>query len=247
MLSRHPIDLENKVAIVTGGGTGIGKAIAISLAHSGARVAVCGRRADRLDEVVSDMRAIGAAGIGITADVSLEEDVQRVIQKTIESFHQVDILVNNAGVSDGGLIHELAPEIWDRMMATNLRGPFLMTRSVLTGMRERRFGHIINISSESGLEYYAEDASYGSSKHALNAFGEYIQRENQDWNIRVNTICPGMVVTEMTEKEPGLVFERCLFPEDIAELVMFLLTRRPNIKIGTPILIQSMLNPWDSD
>lgn len=246
ILSRHPVDLENKVAIVTGGGTGIGRATAIALAFAGARVAICGRRADRLDEVVSSVRAMGAAGIGLVADVSVDNDVERVVRSVIDRFGRVDILVNNAGISDGGFIHEITPETWDRIMAINLRGPFLMTRAVLPGMREHRCGHIINISSESGLEYYQGDAAYGTSKHALNAFSEYIQRENQDFNIRVNTICPGMVVTEMSENEVGLQHEKCLFPEDIADLVIFLLTRRPNIKIGTPILIQTMINPWVS-
>ncbi len=106
-------------------------------------------------------------------------------------------------------------------------------------------GHIINISSESGIEYYTEDAVYGVSKHALNDFGEFVQRENQDFNIRVNTICPGMVVSEMTENSKGLDHEKCLYPEDIADLALWLLTRRENIKIGTPILIQTMLNPWE--
>ena len=130
-------------------------------------------------------------------------------------------------------------------MATNLRGPFLLARAVLPILQAKRSGHIINISSESGLEYYPGDGAYGISKHALNAMGEYIQRENQDYNIRVNTICPGMVVSEMTQDSPGLDHAKCLYPEDIADLVLWLLTRRPNIKIGTPILIQTMLNPWE--
>ncbi len=134
---------------------------------------------------------------------------------------------------------------WDRVMSVNLRGAFLMAREVLRIFREQKSGHIINISSESGFEYYPEDGSYGLSKHALNDMGEYIQRENQELNIRVNTICPGMVVTEMTENSPGLDLEKCLYPEDIADLALWLLTRRPNVKIGTPILIQTMLNPWE--
>jgi NADP-dependent 3-hydroxy acid dehydrogenase YdfG len=114
-------------------------------------------------------------------------------------------------------------------------------------MRRREQGHIINISSESALEYYAGDGAYGVAKHALNALGEYIQRENQELGIRVDTICPGMVVTEMTENNPRLNQERALYPEDIADLVIWLLSRRPNIKIGRPLLIQTMLNPWVKD
>jgi NAD(P)-dependent dehydrogenase (short-subunit alcohol dehydrogenase family) len=131
------------------------------------------------------------------------------------------------------------------VMAVNLRGPFLMGCYALPIMREANTGHMINISSESGLEYYPNDGAYGVSKHALNALGEYLQRENQDFNIRVNTICPGMVVSEMTEKSAGLDTDKCLYPEDLADLVLYLLTRRENIKIGRPVLIQTMLNPWE--
>jgi NAD(P)-dependent dehydrogenase (short-subunit alcohol dehydrogenase family) len=129
-------------------------------------------------------------------------------------------------------------------MAINLRGPFLMARAVLPLMRAQRRGHIVNISSESGLEYYPGNGAYGVSKHALNALAEYIQRENQELGIRVDTICPGMVVTEMSRETPRLDHSKCLYPEDIADLVMWLLSRRPNVKIGTPILIQTMENPW---
>jgi NADP-dependent 3-hydroxy acid dehydrogenase YdfG len=130
-------------------------------------------------------------------------------------------------------------------MAVNLRGPFLTSRAVLPGMRAQQQGHIINISSESGLEYYRGNGAYGVAKHALNALGEFIQRENQALGIRVDTICPGMVVTEMTENSAGLDHSKCLYPQDIADLVRWLLTRRENIKIGTPILIQTMQNPWE--
>lgn len=238
-------DLKGKVAIITGGGTGIGRGIALALAGEGVRAVICGRRQARLDEVLSLIRESGGEGLAVKADVSQEKDVMRVVKLTRDTFGDLDILINNAGISGGDQIHLHDLQDWEKVMAVNLRGPFLMSRAVLPWMRARRSGHIINISSESGLEYYQGDGAYGVSKHALNALGEYIQRENQEFNIRVNTICPGMVVTEMTDNSPGLDHSKCLYPEDIAELVLWLLTRRQNIKIGSPILIQTMLNPWE--
>lgn len=238
-------ELQGKVAIVTGGGSGIGRGVALALARAGVKVVVCGRRQYRLDETVGLIWEIGGGALAVQADVTQEGDVDNLVKATLESYGRIDVLVNNAAISTGGLLHQVDTETYERTMATNLRGPFLVTRAVLPHMRAQRSGHIINISSESGMEYYTGDSVYGTSKHALNALGEYVQRENQELNIRVNTICPGMVVSEMTENESGLDHEKCLYPEDIADLVMWLLTRRPNIKIGTPILIQTMLNPWE--
>jgi 3-oxoacyl-[acyl-carrier protein] reductase len=237
--------IDQKVAIVTGGGSGIGRGVALALAQAGARVVVCGRRQPPLSETVQAIQRIDGQVLAVQADVSQPADVQRLVQSALRVFGTLDILINNAGISGGAPIHAHEIQDWENVMATNLRGPFLMARAVLPTMRARRSGHIINISSESGLEYYPGDGAYGISKHALNAMGEYIQRENQEYNIRVNTICPGMVVSEMTQDESGLDHEKCLYPEDIADLVLWLLTRRQNIKIGTPILIQTMLNPWE--
>lgn len=237
--------LQNKVAIVTGGGTGIGRGIALGLAREGARVVICGRRSDRLEKTTSEIRATGGSCSAYPTDITIEREVISLVENTLTEHNQIDILINNAGIFASAPIHQLEVSEWDRMMETNLRGPFLMVRQILPLMRAQECGHIINISSESGLEYYLEDSAYGTSKHALNAFSEYIQRENQDKNIRVNTICPGMVISEMTENEPGLDHDKCLTPEDISDLTIWLLTRRPNIKIGTPILIQTMQNPWE--
>jgi len=237
--------LNQKTAIVTGGGTGIGRGIALALAQEGARLVLCGRRLERIQSVASEVQAMGGEALAVQADVSHEQDVARLTQAAIETYGRVDILVNNAAVFEDGELHALSIESWDRVMAVNLRGAYLCIRQVLPLMRAQRSGQILNISSESGIEYYRGDGAYGLSKHALNDLGEYVQRESQDFNIRVNTICPGMVVTEMTKGSQGLNEEKCLYPEDIADLAIWLLTRRENIKIGTPILIQTMLNPWE--
>jgi NAD(P)-dependent dehydrogenase (short-subunit alcohol dehydrogenase family) len=237
--------LNQKVAIVTGGGSGIGRGVALAIVQAGARVVVCGRRQQPLDATVQAIQQPAGQMLAVQADVSQPDDVERLVRATLQAFGTLDILINNAGISGGAPIHAHEVQDWERVMSTNLRGPFLIARAVLPTLRAKRSGHIINISSESGLEYYPGDGAYGISKHALNAMGEYIQRENQDYNIRVNTICPGMVVSEMTQDAAGLDRAKCLYPEDIADLVLWLLTRRPNIKIGTPILIQTMLNPWE--
>jgi 3-oxoacyl-[acyl-carrier protein] reductase len=239
------MSLRGKVAIVTGAGSGIGQGIALALAAEGVDQVICGRRDEPLQETARQIEGSGGRVKAVQADVSQTPDVQRVVKAALETFGHADILINNAGIGGGDSIHKMSDDDWDQVMSVNLRGAFLMAREVLGVFREQESGHIINISSESGLEYYQGDGSYGLSKHALNDMGEYIQRENQELNIRVNTICPGMVVTEMTDDSSGLDHEKCLYPQDIADLAVWLLTRRPNVKIGTPILIQTMLNPWE--
>lgn len=237
--------LDKRIAIVTGGGTGIGQGIAVALAREGAKVVVSGRRAEPLERTVRSVKQAGGEALAVQADVSSTADVQRLVKFAVDNYGTIDILINNAGVGGGDFIHQHDVEDWDRVMAINLRGPFLAARAVLPIMRAQRRGDIVNISSESGLEYYTGDGAYAVAKHALNALSELIQRENQEYNIRVNTVCPGMVVTEMTENTRGLNHAKCLYPEDIADLVVWLVTRRPNVKIGRPVLIQTMENPWE--
>lgn len=236
--------LQGKTAIITGAGSGIGAGIAVAMARQGVSLLICGRRAASLEHTATRIRAEGGTVVAMPADISQEDDVQRLAAAAADHFQAVDYLVNNAGIGGGGQIHQHTVSDWDRVMAVNLRGPFLMCRAFLPGMRQARGGHVINISSESAMEHYPGNGAYGVSKHGLNALGEYIQRENQALGIRVDTICPGMVVTEMSEHAPGLDHDKCLYPDDIAELVLWLISRRSNIKIGRPILIQTMENPW---
>ncbi len=237
-------NIEGATAIVTGGGTGIGAAISHTLGQLGVNVVVCGRRQQLLTNTVETIRAARGQACSVRADVSREEDVDRVVWTAIETYGGVDILINNAAIYAGGAIHTHTVSTWDQVMAVNLRGPFLLARAVLPYMRNRRRGHIINISAESGVEHFAGDGAYGVSKHALNALSEYIQRENQEHGIRVDVVCPGLVVTEMTAEQRGLDPRKSLYPQDVADLIVWLLTRRENIKIGAPVLMQTMLNPW---
>ncbi len=237
--------LKGKTALITGGGSGIGQGIALAFAEAGMNVVICGRRAEALARTAETGGGLPGQIHPFPGDVSQEADVTRIVNAALATLGKIDILVNNAAVSYSGPVHTVGVDTWDQVMAINLRGPFLMCRAVLPYMRAQRSGHIINISSESGIEYYPGDAAYGTSKHALNALDEYLQRENQELSIRVNTICPGMVVSEMTADEPHLNRTKCLFPSDIADLVMWLVSRRPNIKVGSPILIQTMENPWE--
>jgi NAD(P)-dependent dehydrogenase (short-subunit alcohol dehydrogenase family) len=235
--------LKDKVAIITGGGSGIGRGIALALAEQQARVVICGRRKERLEQTEQLIRQAGGEVLAIQADVTVPDQVEHVVQASVEKFGRIDILVYSAGEHEFGETHDMSVETWERVLGANLNGAFLMSRSVLQGMRAQRSGHILMISSDSGIFYEFGHTAYGVSKHALNDFTQFVQQENVDFNIRINTICPGWVYTEMVEKEPGLQREKCLYPEDIADLAIWLLTRRSNIKIAAPVLIQTMLDP----
>jgi NAD(P)-dependent dehydrogenase (short-subunit alcohol dehydrogenase family) len=236
--------LNGKIAIVTGGGTGIGRSIALALGREGVKVATCGRRPEPLAQTAAEIQAAGGTALAIPADVSQEGDVERLVSATVAAWGPLDILINNAGIGSRKQVHQVTAEEWDEMMAINLRGPFLLMRAVLPAMRERRQGHIINISSEAGLEFHPGSGVYGVSKHALNALAEFVQRENQSFGIRVNTICPSLVYTEAMANVPRLNKDNCLQPADMSDMVLWLLRLDPRIKIGRPILAQMTRNPW---
>ena len=236
--------LQNKVAIVTGGGRGIGQAIAMALAHAGAKPVICGRKMESLQATIAEIEQQGGEGLAIQASVADEYDVDRVLKATIDAFGTVDILVNNAGIGDAGPIHEQDITRWDEVMAVNVRGAFLMCRAVLPIMREKRSGHLVNISSEAGLYYIGVNAAYSVSKYALNGLTDCVQGENKEYGIRANSICPGMVITDLTREAPGLIPENCLTPEEIAGIVLSVLTQPANVQIDKPILVKTMKDPW---
>ena len=235
-------ELKNKTALISGGGSGIGRAICLMLADSGVNIVICGRRIEPLEETLKNIKNKGGQGLALQADVSREEDVQQVVEQTLKTYGRLDILVNNAAVNGQAPIHIQNLQEWDKVLAVNLRGPFLLARAVLPIMRQQKEGDILNISSESGLAHYRSSGAYGVSKHALNDLAEYIQAENLKYGIRVFTICPGFVNTDMVG-DLALDPQKALQPEDVADLALWMLSRRRGLRIGTPVWLAPTQDP----
>src|SRR5271165_4101631 len=219
--------LLGSVAVVTGGGRGIGYGIATVLADMGATLVITGRDEKRIAAAAHELSSHGRTCEGIVCDVTDLESVTEVGAGLRNKYGRVDILVNNAGI--GGppsLLHELDPNSWDEIFNTNIRGVFYMLRAVVPLMIAGGAGHVINISSLAGKNPLPRGAAYSSSKWALNGLSYSVAEELRSENIRVSVVCPGSVDTEFSPhsgKDPG----RMLRPEDVAHVVTMLVTQRP--------------------
>lgn len=182
--------LEGKVALVTGGGSGIGRAISILFANQGAHVAVASRTLEHAEETA---RIAGNSSIALGCDVSLETDVQQAVDQTLKRYGRIDILCNNAGIGTTKNIVDVDPDEWDRVFAVNVRGVYLCTRAVLPQMLERRDGIIINVASVLGLVGVPNRAAYCASKGAVITLTKQVATDFADRGIRCNCICPGTV------------------------------------------------------
>lgn len=187
--------LENKVAIVTGSGRGIGRAIAEAFAQEGARVVVSARTQKEIDSVANDITSGGGQAIAVVCDVSDESQVKKLVQKTYDAFDKVDILVNNAGVSNIRPVWGLHKSAFEQILAVNLIGTFLPTKHVWRGMQKQGGGSIINVSSLGGLEGYPLLTAYCASKWGQIGFTKACAEEGKPDKIRVNAIAPGKVDT----------------------------------------------------
>jgi len=191
--------LENKVAMITGGARGIGKAIATAYAREGAKLALCARTAAELDQTVGELRALRAEAEGWSCDVSLEDSAKEFVARTFKKFGRIDVLVNNAGVMTRPVpMTEVDIKKWDYTIAVNLRGPFLITQAVLPIMMKQKSGSIINVSSMIGRGAYANFLAYATSKWGLEGFTQTLAAEARSSNIRVNSVDPGYVATKLT-------------------------------------------------
>jgi 3-oxoacyl-[acyl-carrier protein] reductase len=216
--------LEGKVALITGGNRGIGFAIARRLGKMGARVSICGRDQAKLDQSASSLRSEGIETLAIRADITRAEEISSLVLKTQLDFGPIDILVNNAGSGLFGPFHEFAEADWDRILDTNLKSIFLLSRAVVPEMIRLQTGHIVNISSLAGKNTFAGGAIYCASKWGLMGLSGSMAEDLRGHGIRVSAICPGSVATEFSgqgTKNPL----KALQPEDIAHAVAALVTQ----------------------
>jgi 3-oxoacyl-[acyl-carrier protein] reductase len=216
--------LAGKVALVTGGSRGIGRAIALQLASLGADVAICGRDAAKLSESEAKLRETGARVIAISANVTRTNEVTGLVQRVWTELGPIALLVNNAGMGLFGPVHEKSEEEWDRLMNTNLKSVFLVSRAVVPGMIERGGGDIINISSLAGKNVFAGGGIYCASKWGVQGLSGCMAEELREHGIRVATVCPGSVATEFSGRGPKDA-TKVLRAEDVAHLVAMLATQ----------------------
>jgi len=193
--------LKDKVAIVTGAKRGIGKAIAATFAGAGADVVVCGRNLDELEEVTSEIRALGRRSLALKTDVTVKNEVTGLVERTIKDFGTIDILVNNAVVYTGGPLVELSESDWDNSLDIGLKGFYLCSQAVTQVMMEKRKGSIINMSSTAGIRPTGWQGAYSIIKAGGIMLTKLLAVELAHWNIRVNALAPTVVKTERTNVE----------------------------------------------
>jgi 3-oxoacyl-[acyl-carrier protein] reductase len=229
--------LGGKKAIVTGGGTGIGKAIALEFAGAGADIAICSRNVQNIEKVRDEIIALGRDSMAVSMDVRVREDVDNMVQQVIDEFGRIDILVNNAGTNRPTPVLDLTEDTWNLILDTNLKGLFFCTQAVARHMVKQKSGKIINISSTASMGANEPgQAAYAASKTGVNAFTKACAREFGPYGINVNAIAPGRILTplvyasrtpEQVEKfletgKSAAVLGRLGTVEEIAHLALFL-------------------------
>jgi ribitol 2-dehydrogenase len=232
--------LTGKVVLVTGGSSGIGRAMARAVAAEGASVALVGRSPERLEQVASNL---GVEALPLAADLTKPVEVSRVVAETIARFGRIDILLPNAGLYIPGDVAEGDPDAWDELLAINVNSVFRLVHAVLPGMIERGSGHILITSSVSGHQAIHWEPIYSASKHAIQSFVHGLRRQVAKHNIRVGEIAPGVVLNELwgytddAAIDAKVAAREGLRSEDVADAVLFMLTRPANVNIRDLVIL----------
>jgi meso-butanediol dehydrogenase/(S,S)-butanediol dehydrogenase/diacetyl reductase len=251
--------LAGKVALITGGGTGIGRAIALAFTREGAKVAVAGRRKEKLQETLLELKKQGGEGLAIALDVAKAKDAERAVRETAKVFGKMNVLVNNAGVLHVSTIEAMSEDEWDRLMTINLKGPFLMCRAALPQFRKAGGGAIVNVGSILGLIGMKDRAAYCASKGGVTLLTKAIALDHAHENVRSNCICPSIVETELVKglfagSDGGKALRRARIeqiplgrmgrPEDVAELAVFLASEESSWLTGAAVPLDGGLSAY---
>lgn len=223
--------LKNRVALVTGAGKGIGKAITIALAQEGVHVGLLARTEKDVQAVADELKKLGVKAAFASADVSNRSEVEAAVSKITDELGAINILINNAGTGTFGKFLELDPEVWEQQVRVNLFGVYYTTRAVLPAMIENKSGDIVNISSTAGKSGAATTSAYSASKFGVFGLSESLMQEVRRHNIRVTALAPSTVVTELAHNSNLITGdeEKVMHPEDFAELIIAQLKLHPRI------------------
>ena len=254
---RTLFDLSGKVAIVTGGGIGLGQQIAHALAEAGCNVVTCARKVERCEAVVHEIEKKGAKGLAFKCDIAHEEEIDQVVSGTMKAFGRIDILVNNAGRTWGSPVEEFPLDHWNKVVAVNLTGTFLFSQKAGRVMIEQKRGKIINMTSYGGLmgsdPEYMDAIAYNTSKGGIVTFTKDLAVKWAKYNINVNAISPGWFVTQMTkwsrENKGQKILDRLLIKhfgeeDDLKGVVVFLASKASDYMTGQVLCVDGGLTAW---
>ncbi|SRR6056297_3441 len=234
------LQLNDKHAIVTGGSKGIGKGIAMSLANEGCNVSICARTQDELEATADELRDTGSDILAVQADLTKEEDIERVVNKASDTFGSIDILVNNAGtIGQSGTFEGTPLDEWRSLFELNLFAVVSITQKVIPHMKENGWGRIINISSENGAQPYPDMIHYSASKGALDNLSKALSKQYASDNILVNTVSPAFIMTPLVSD----MMDQAADEQGISKVKMieeFLQKNRPHIELERPGTIEEV-------
>lgn len=251
--------LSGKVAFITGGGTGIGRACALLFAREGAKVTIAARRKEKLDAVAKEISAAGEEALALECDVTDKKAVESALRKAEERFGRLNVVVNNAGAVHVGTAEETSDEDWNRTISTNLTGTFYVSRAALPALRRAGGGSIVNVASYLGLVALKQRAAYCAAKGGVALLTKAMALDHAHENIRVNCICPAIVETELSKvaiarapdpeayrkaRESQIPLGRMGRPEDIAHLALFLASDESSWITGTAFPIDGGLTAY---
>jgi 3-oxoacyl-[acyl-carrier protein] reductase len=215
--------LKDKVAMVTGGSKGIGKAIALTLARQGVSLAISARDKEVLERTAAEIRQCGVKCLAFNGDMSKEDDIRRFIQSCVKEFAALHILVNNTGMGHFKPVYKLSTPEWDEMFNLNVRGLFITTRECLPYLRQAGEAVIVNVASLAGKNAFINGAGYAATKHAVLGFSRCLMLEERNNGIRVLAICPGSVATNFSANHDEAKRKKILLPEDVADSIIHMI------------------------